>query len=234
MFNNKQVLGIIPARGGSKRLPGKNTAIVNNYPLIAWTILAGLGSRVLDKLVVSTEVDEIGRVAVDWGVHEVIPRSIELATDDASLHDVIVEVLTTLESRGEVFDYLLLLQPTSPLRTAYHIDEAFDLINRKGGVGAISVCRAEHPKEWMGKLSSDGVLDSFIRETRLNKQSQDFGPTFQINGAIYIIPIDRFLLEDTLFLESGMVAYVMDRSVSVDIDEAYDLKLADWLLETST
>jgi CMP-N-acetylneuraminic acid synthetase len=231
MFKGKRVLGIIPARGGSRRLPGKNIAHLNGKPLIAWTIEAGRMSNILDKLIVSTEDADIGELAIKWGADKTVRRSIHLASDNASINNVVLEALSLLKDDGEEFGYIVLLQPTSPLRTENHIRKAFRLIEERGGVGVISVSRTEHPIEWMGNLSPDGFLDSFIRETSLDKQSQEFVPSYQINGAIYIVPVDRFLEENTFFLATGMVAYVMDRMVSVDIDDEYDLRLAEWLLK---
>ena len=100
----------------------------------------------------------------------------------------------------------------------------------KNANGVVSICRTEHPVEWMGNLSPSGSLDSFFSETKLDRQSQEFRPSYQVNGAIYIVEVDLFLKEKTLFLRSGMVAYVMDRGSSVDIDDDYDLQLATWLI----
>ena len=230
MFRDKKVLGVIPARGNSKRLLRKNIRDLGDKPLIAWSIQAALGSKYLDKVVVSTEDSEIARVATEYGIHEVIQRSKPLSEDCATTTDVLLEVLKVLEKQGECFDYMVLLQPTSPLRTAIHIEEAFSLIKDKNALGAISVCTTEHPVEWMGKISEDLFLDSFFRDTKLENRSQEFLPSFQINGAIYVTPINRFLEEETLFLNSGMVAYVMDRASSVDIDNEFDLELVAWLL----
>ena len=231
MFRGKRVLGIIPARGSSKRLPKKNIRCLCDKPLIGWTIVAGRDSKILDKLVVSTESIEIERVTNDLGLTEVIKRSEILAGDDATINDAIVQVVNVMKKRGEQFEYIVLLQPTSPLRTAEHIDAAFGLMEARDSSGVISVCRTEHPVEWMGKLDPNGLLDSFILNTKLDQQSQNFLPSYQINGAIYITPVDGFLKEKSFFLKAGMVAYVMDRASSVDIDDEYDLQLAEWLLK---
>ena len=231
MYRGRRVLGIIPARGGSRRLQKKNIRHLCNKPLIGWTIDAARNSKTLDELVVSTEDVEVEKVVTALGLTEVIKRSSDLASDDATINDVVVEVLNVMKKRGEKFDYIVLLQPTSPLRTAEHVEGAFGLMETMDCSGVISVCRTEHPVEWTGKLGPDGFLDSFISNAELDKQSQEFMPSYQINGAIYVTPVDRFLKEKTLFLKSGMVAYVMDRASSVDIDDEYDLRLAAWLLE---
>ena len=224
------MLGLIPARAGSKRLLGKNLLCLLDRPLIAWSIDAGKESTIIDNVVVSTEDKEIIQVAKKFGADSIIERPFELATDHASSNDVLIHALDTLSDRGESYSYVAFLQPTSPLRTAYHIDEVFKLMATKRAGAVIGVCKTEHPREWTGKIPSNGSLSSFFLETELGRLSQEFSPTYQINGAIYIVPTDKFLQENTLFLQAGMVAYVMDRFSSVDIDEEYDLMFADWLL----
>ena len=230
MFKNEKVLGIIPARGGSKRLLKKNIQLLGGKPLVAWSIQAAQKTELLDKIVVSTEDPEIERIAFEWGIDDVIKRSRSLSDDRATTNAVVIEVLQILKEQGECFDYIVLLQPTSPLRTSAHIEHAFRLMEDKNAIGAVSVCRTEHPVEWMGKIPEGGLMDSFIREAELEKSSLDCALSYQINGAIYIASVDRFLDERTLFLKSGMVAYVMDRASSVDIDDEDDLNLAACLL----
>jgi CMP-N-acetylneuraminic acid synthetase len=230
MFKGGKVLGIIPARGGSKRLPRKNIRYIAKKPLIAWSIKAAFDSELLDKVVVSTESSEIEKIANECGIGDVINRSDALSNDDATTNEVLIEVLDVLRERGESYGHIVLLQPTSPLRTGADIKRAFHLMEEKNAIGAISVCRTEHPVEWMGQIGEGDLMDSFISETELDKSSQDCALSYQINGAIYIASVDRFLYEKTVFLKSGMVAVVMDRASSVDIDDEYDLQLAAWLL----
>ena len=169
MHKGKKVLGIIPARGGSKRLPKKNIVYLGNKPLIAWSIQAAQQTDVLDKIIVSTEDSEIERIAIEWGISEVIRRSKGLSDDRATTNAVVLEVLKMLKERGECFEYVALLQPTSPLRTAAHIEYAFNLMEEKNAVGVVGVCKTEHPVEWMGKIPKDGFMDSFILNTTLEK-----------------------------------------------------------------
>ena len=230
MFREQRVLAIVPARGGSKRLPGKNLHLVAGKPLIAWALEAGAKASAVDRTVLSTDDDALVASAVNQGFSDFLIRPAGLASDDASMTSVIAHAIKELKERGDDFGYLVLLQPTSPLRTAQHIDQAFDIMGKKNALGAVSICSTEHPKEWMGTISDDGLLDTFFQETQLEHQSQEFKPSYQINGAIYIVPIAEFLRQKTLFLRSGMAALVMKRQDSVDIDNAYDLQLADWLL----
>ena len=230
MYNGGKVLGIIPARGGSKRLPRKNIAPLAGKPLICWTIDSAKASTFIDKAVVSTENEEIAEIARQSDCVEIIKRTDALASDEATINDVVTDLLSVYKKRGQFFEYIILLQPTSPLRTSNDIDRAFKLMEVNGARGVVSICRTEHPVEWMGNLSPDGFLDSFFLQTKLNRQSQEFLPSYQINGAIYITPVALFLKEKTFFLRKGVTAYVMDRASSVDIDDEYDLQLAAWLL----
>ena len=230
MFRKQKVLSVIPARSGSKRLPGKNHRLIAGKPLIAWTLEASLGSVVVDRTVVSTDDSSVIETIGQQGFSDFLRRPNSLATDDASMTSVLIDVIETLSEQGEDFGYLILLQPTSPLRSAEHIQQAFDLMEERNAVGVVSVCLTEHPKEWTGKIREDGSLDAFFRETRLEMQSQELGKSYQINGAIYIVSVEKFMLQQTLFLPTGMTALIMDRRDSVDVDYKYDLDLADWLL----
>jgi CMP-N,N'-diacetyllegionaminic acid synthase len=230
VFRGQKVLALVPARSGSKRLPGKNLQSVAGKPLVTWALEAGVGAVSVDRTVLSTDDDALVASAAVQGFADFLMRPAALASDDASMTSVIVHAIETLKERGDEFGYMVLLQPTSPLRTAQHIDQAFVVIEEKGALGVVSICRTEHPQEWMGKLAGDGLLDSFFRETELERQSQAFEPSYQVNGAIYIIPVEKFLTHKTLFLPYGMAAFVMERQESVDIDNEHDLQLAEWLL----
>lgn len=231
MFRGEHVLGIIPARGGTKRLPGKNRALVHGRSLVHWAGHSAKDSIHVDKTILSTDDSEISQVGEELSeIDEVIKRPPELAQDDSSLTDVIINILALLATRGENYGFIVLLQPTSPLRTGQHIDEAFSVIEKHRGFGAVSVCQSEHPKEWMGNIPEDLRLDKFFKQTKLDQQSQKFETSYQVNGAIYIVPTSRLFEERRLFLSKGMIAYVMRRSESIDIDHQFDLELAEWLL----
>jgi CMP-N-acetylneuraminic acid synthetase len=231
MFKGKKVLGVVPARAGSKRLPGKNVAKIAGKPLICWTLEAAINSKYIDSVVLSTDDLNIAAVGGECYDLEVLIRPRGISDDNSPMVSVVENVIEQMEKRGSKFDYLVLLQPTSPLRRAEHIDEAFLTVTSKGGVGTVSICRTEHPQEWMGKIGSDDRLDSFFCQTQLEIQSQLFVPSYQVNGAIYIVPIDQFLEERTFFLRKGMIPYIMNRDVSIDIDEEFDLVIARTIFE---
>ena len=233
MFQDEKVIALIPARGGSKRLVDKNLRILDGKSLIEWSILAGKGSKFVDEIVVSTDSQRVVSVAEKCRVDDVIHRPPELAGDETTTTEVIEHAISHIYRTDEQSGYIVLLQPTSPLRHAGHIDQAFELMVKKTAIGAIGVCKTEHPVEWMGKISENLLMNSFFEGAELQKRSQDFSPSYQVNGAIYIVPINCFVEEKTIFLKSGMVAYVMDRRESVDIDDEYDLALAEWFLRQS-
>ena len=172
MYNNKEVLAIIPARGGSKRLPGKNIKDLNGKPLIAWTIDAALRSKYIDKSVVSTDDEIIAEISQKYGAEVPFIRPKELATDTASSIDVILHAINFYKTKGEPFEYVILLQPTSPLRTTEDIDHAFEMLNEETKA-IVSVCETEHPPLWSNTLPKDLSMKDFLAKEILNKRSQD-------------------------------------------------------------
>ena len=221
MKNKHDILAIIPARGASKRLPNKNILDFAGKPLIAWTIDAALKSKCITNVIVSTDDAQIASIAKKFGAKVPFLRPDSLATDESTTIDVVVDLVSKLSNK---YKYIALLQPTSPLRTSQHIDESFEQLGDKDAV--VSVVKTEHPIEWCNTLSSNKNLDNFINGTVRNKRSQDLPERYRINGAIYIIKTDILLREKTFLLEKGAVAYVMDRDVSIDIDQKQDFIIA--------
>lgn len=221
MYKDKTFLAIIPARGGSKRLPRKNVLDLCGKPLIAWSIEAGLNSKYIDKVVVTSDDDEILEVSKKFGA-ETINRPDELASDTATTFDAIKHTIDNLEK----YDYIVLLQPTSPLRNKKHIDEAIELLEEKNADAIIGVCEMDHSPLWSNTLDESLSMKGFLRDEVLNKRSQDLDKFYRINGAIYICKTDKLLEEKSFFLKDNIFAYVMDRKSSVDIDEQIDFKFA--------
>jgi CMP-N,N'-diacetyllegionaminic acid synthase len=224
MYKNKKFLAIIPARGGSKRLPRKNILNLNGKPLIRWSIEAGLKSKYIDNVVVTSDSTEILDVSKSAGA-EVIDRPVELASDTSTTFDVIKHVVGGTGG----FDYIVLLQPTSPLRTAQHIDEAIEILFERSADAVVSVCEVDHSPLWSNTLPNNDNMSNFIRDDVLNKRSQDLEVYYRLNGAIYICDVNRLLQEERFLLKENIFAYKMDKSVSIDIDEEIDLKIAQAL-----
>lgn len=232
MINGKTVLAIIPARSGSKRLPGKNTKILGSLPLISWTINAAFKSDVVDEVVVSTDDEHIAEIANKSGANVPFIRPKELAQDESTTVDVLIHTVEFFQERDRYFDYIMLLQPTSPLRNELHINEAAELLSLKLADAVVSVCETEHSPLWANTLDKQCGMDDFISTEIKNKRSQDLPTYYRLNGAIYLVKTDRMMSERSLFLESNIFAYKMKREDSVDIDQMIDFFVAEKLLES--
>lgn len=218
-MNSFKTLALITARGGSKGLPRKNVLPAGGKPLIAWTIEAAQQSRSVDKVVLSSDDDEIMEAAEKWGCDVPFRRPAFLASDTASSMDVVKHALNELPG----YDYVILLQPTSPMRTAYDIDAAFSLLQSCRAPSCVSVCEAEQSPYWMYKIGSDNRLEELLTKSELVTRRQDLPPVYVLNGAIYIAKVD-WLREKGSFLEDGCVAYLMPKDRSIDIDNAGDFE----------
>tara|TARA_A100000164_G_C21738693_1_gene691213 strand:+ start:113 stop:799 length:687 start_codon:yes stop_codon:yes gene_type:complete len=226
LLNNKSVLAIIPARKSSKRLPNKNKLLLAGKPLVAWTIQEAKKSKYIDSLIISSDDHDIHEIASKYGVKS-LHRPDHLATDRANTAQVCCEIINKLDKS---FHYIILLQPTSPLRKSIHIDAAFDLLIKKSAEAVISVCEAEHTPIWMNTLPSDLSLEKFLPNKFKNMQSQEFEKYFRLNGAIYICETKKLVQEKTFFLSKNIYAFKMDQRYSVDIDSIIDFKLAESLV----
>lgn len=225
MYKDKTFLAIIPARGGSKRLPRKNVLDLAGKPLIAWSIEAGLNSKYIDKVVVSSDYAEILAVSKKYSA-ESITRPEELASDTATTFDAIKHTIDNVEQ----YDYIVLLQATSPLRDTKHIDEAIELLESKNADAVVSVCEMDHSPLWSNTLDESLSMQGFLRDEVLNKRSQDLEKYFRLNGAIYICRTGKLLEEKSFFLKENIYAYKMNRESSIDIDEEIDFKIAEVLI----
>lgn len=230
MDNKPRILAIIPARAGSKRLPGKNIKELAGKPLIQWTMEAAKNSALLTEVIVSTDDERIVELAKSIDVNVPFVRPQHLAQDKSSSIDVIKHAIDFLEKQGKVFDFIMLLQPTSPLRTSCHIDEAINLLNKKGADAVISVCPTEHSPLWSNTLDDSGKMDSFISPEIKNTRSQDLPVHYRLNGALYITRITRLLAENTMFINDNIFAFKMTTESSVDIDERIDFTLAEAIM----
>ena len=226
MIDGKKIVAIIPARGGSKRIPGKNIKKLSGKPLIAWSIKAGLESKYVDDVIVSTDDLEIAKISVKYGADVPFIRPDSLSTDFAKSVNVLQHAIDFLNKSGSNYDYLVLLQPTSPLRNAKHIDEAMALLAKKNADAVIGVCKVHDNPLWSNIIPEDLSISSFLNSDVIGKRSQDVDDYYKVNGAIYICNIDRFIREKTLFIREKIFAYKMTREDSIDIDNNIDFELA--------
>ena len=222
-------LAVIPARGGSKGVPLKNTRMVNGLPLIAYTIKAALDSALFDNVLVSTDDENISKVAKEFGAEIPFLRPAYISSDFASSDAVVEHALNFYMSKGQSYDLVCKLQPTSPLRTGNHIIEAFDLFVRKNADFVVSVCECEHSPLWSGLLGKDYSMDGFMRSVDKHACRQELPQYYRLNGAIYIGKTDCFIQNGSFIGENGY-AYVMTLKDSIDIDTELDIELAEMLL----
>jgi CMP-N,N'-diacetyllegionaminic acid synthase len=212
-------LAIITARGGSKRLPGKNAVDFMGYPLIYWSIKAALDARCVQKLIVSTDSEELAEIAVRFGAEVPFIRPKYLSDDTAKSEDVLIHALSYYpEARN-----FILLQPTSPLRSSKHIDDAFDLFMRSNAKGCFSVGPLGHRLTSLFIKNEHDVFSSVCED--VNKTSLSSKDIFSINGALYIHEVISFL-DRGAFASDKLVLFEMCKEASVDIDTDYDYQLA--------
>lgn len=224
-------LGVITARSGSKGIKDKNIRIIAGKPLIAYTIESALQSQYIDEVMVSTDSDNYAQIAKRYGANVPFLRSVHNSSDMAKSIDVVLEVLDGYESIGKYFDNVLVLQPTSPLRTYKNIDEAFKLFYEKKADSIVSVCECEHSPLLSNVLPEDLSLSDFVKSENLIRR-QDFEKYYRLNGAIYISKVSVFR-ELGSFYGKNSYAYIMDQRESVDIDTELDFEFAELLLKMS-
>lgn len=222
-------LAIIPARSGSKGLPDKNIKPLLGKPLMAYTIEAAVQSGLFDTIHLSTDSERYAGVARTYGAEAPFLRSNRNSGDTASSWDVVLEVLEGYERRGRTFDTVALLQPTSPLRTAEDICNAYQTMREKHACTVVSVCEAEHPPIWSNVLPGSGCMNGFISQTA-SKQRQAAPKYFRLNGAVYLLNVENFKIRRSISYDAGCYAYIMPQERSVDIDGPLDMLVAEALL----
>ena len=217
MIDNKTVLAIIPARGGSKRLPNKNILLFENQPLICQSIEASNQSKYIDFTLVSTDNQKILETSKKCGAHVNGIRPENLSTDDTSTYSVIEYEINSLDKN---YDIIVLLQPTSPLRTCVHIDHALELMNGNKTSSVVSIVEAKHPKEWMFSLDDNMKI---IRDK--HEQHTRYPKSYHLNGAIYASNTLEYLKKKT-FINNDTSVFIMEPEYSIDIDTKLDFFIA--------
>lgn len=231
MIQGKKNVAIITARGGSKGLPRKNVLPVLGIPLIEYTIVEAKKSQYIDKIIVSTDDFEIASITQKLGIDVPFIRPKELAEDNSTSEDVILHTLNWLSQNDNDYDFFILLQPTSPLRKANHIDEAIELFSATENANTLySVVEVSQFPSKMKEIASNGFLENYTNDFKDFKRRQDFPKLFYPNGAIYISTTERFL-ELQSFDEKKLIPYKMNQIDSIDIDTELDLIFAEFVLK---
>jgi CMP-N,N'-diacetyllegionaminic acid synthase len=228
MHQESEILAIITARGGSKGVPKKNIRPLNGKPLIAYSIEAAKRSRYIDRVVISTDSEEIADIAVLHGAEILFLRPAQYSTDESPVWEAIVHALQWIEEHErKTYSTFCLLQPTSPFRKSQHIDCAFDkFFSVKTADSLISICESSKSPFWSQIISSDGLLHPLIESKEQYNRRQDLPKTYDINGAIYISKTE-FYRRMKSFLKGKTTFFVMERDSSLDIDTELDFIVAD-------
>lgn len=223
-------IAIIPARSGSKGLKDKNIRLLGGKPLLAYTIEAALKSKCFDTVMVSTDSKKYAKIATEYGAEVPFYRSQETSKDSASPWKVVKEVLENYKALGKEFDTFTLLQPTSPLRTAQDIRNAYKELKEKNANAVVSMCELECSMHLVNTLPKSLSMKGFISDAQYNKRRQEIRPYYRFNGAIYISRVKTFMKHMNIYNDK-CYAYIMDRNRSYDIDDKNDLKIVEALLK---
>lgn len=222
MYKDKRILAIIPARGGSKGLPGKNIRPLMDKPLIGWTIEAAKNSQYIDDIFVSTDSKEIAAVSEKFGVSVPELRPEKLANDKATSASVVLYTLEYMRKNGKSYDYFLLLEPTSPLRKIDDLDNAIELAcsnPSKAGVVSLGEVHMEHPSI-VKRIDANGIIVPYV-ETAKVTQRQQLDKAYFPYGVVYLVKTDDFE-KNQLFYGSDSLPYYIERWQCYEVDDIYD------------
>ncbi len=224
MIQGKSVLAIITARGGSKGVPRKNIRVVGGKPLIAYSIEAARSSSCVDRVILSTDDPEIAEVAARYGCEIPFMRAPVLASDEARSADVVLDALV----RCPGFDYFVLLQPTSPLRTAADIDACAATCLAAGAPVCVSVSEVSESPFWMYRIGHGQTLSAILPPTAAARR-QDLERIYALNGAVYFAD-STFFAKHKTFLVPSTIAYIMPQERAVDLDTLTDFNFLEFLI----
>lgn len=215
-------ISLIPARSGSKGIIGKNTVNLLGKPLLAWSIEASLNSKYISKTIVSSDDNNILNIAKQFKA-DTLMRPKELASDSSTSEAVVEHLLRTLDEEVKLYDYLILLQATSPLRDSNDIDDSIKKLLNSNATALISVFKDESKILKAFKENDDGYIEGISNNEYPFSRRQDLPPVYMSNGAIYIIKIAEFLKTKKLFTDKTTL-YEMSKEKSLDIDTLEDLE----------
>jgi N-acylneuraminate cytidylyltransferase/CMP-N,N'-diacetyllegionaminic acid synthase len=225
-----EAICIIPARSGSKGIPDKNVYLLNGKPLIAYSIEAALASPKIKRVIVSTDSESYAEIARQYGADVPFIRPPELAGDEVHSIFSVIHCLEWLQEKERYYPELVVkLLPTAPLRKTKHIDEAVELYKQKGSGSVISVCLADKSPRYYRRIVSNHLVP-YEAFNNINYQRQDLESIYQLNGSIYI-STPQIIIKNRTFQVEETYPYVMDRKYSIDIDDCFDLKIAEFLLQ---
>jgi CMP-N,N'-diacetyllegionaminic acid synthase len=232
MYKNQKIVNIIPARGGSKGVPRKNIKLLNGKPLISYAIKAAFGSRYLDRVIVSTDDDEIAKIAKRLGAEVPFIRPKKLARDNTLAFSVLQHAVNYLEEKENYHPgIVVLIQATSPLVLSMDIDNTIEQMIKSSKNSCFTACEISERPEWMYEIKK-GQPILFLGDATFRTRRQDLPKLYRINGAVYVMTKEMLMKENRL-INAHPNIFIMPRERSVDIDEPFDFKLAEILIRHS-
>ena len=230
MLNKFHVTALIPARGGSKRLPRKNVKLLHGKPLIAWSIEVAKASKYIDRVIVSTDDEEIKKISEQYVAEVPFLRPEHLSNDHASSFDVIKHAIGFLQL-DQPNELIVLLQPTSPLRLVSELDTALEFFIAKNAKGIVSISETEYSPMWSNTLPENGCMSDFIRPEVQGKRSQDLPTFFRLNGSIYIYETLALLEQSKIFFDNNVYGFETALETAIDIDTGLDFLIAETIMK---
>ena len=227
MYKDKTTIGIITARGGSKGLPGKNIMQFNGRPLLYWTIIAAQRSKYLDGLIITTDCNEIAKIAEQFGCDVPFLRPKELAQDTSPSS---VAIIHALESLRETYDYLTILEPTSPLREGKDIDQSIEIVVDKNLKSVLSVSKVEaHHPLFLFTKSGQNILSNYLAQDYKSLRRQDISPLYALDGNIYTVRTREYIQTGEVLFGDASFALLLEPWKEIEIDTKYDFIIAQAL-----
>lgn len=225
MINSKSILAIIPARGGSKGIPRKNIKLLAGKPLIVWTIEEAKKSKYIDRIILSSEDEETINVAKEYGCEVPFVRPKELAQDETAGIEPVIHAINSLSIK---YDYICLLQPTSPLRKVVDIDGCILSCISNNSESCVSVTIVDKHPYWMYEIDENKKLEPLFSNNIIRRQ--DLHSVYVLNGAVYFCST-KMIIETEKLIEKNTLSYEMSKLNSLDIDDNLDFELAEFLIK---
>lgn len=227
------IIAVIPARSGSKGVKNKNIRELNGIPLMGYSIEVARQANIFDEIIVSTDSTEYAVIARKLGAQVPFLRTYELSNDEAQTLDVVRDTILQYEKMGKSFDSVMILQPTSPLRSKEDILGAVDIMRKKTAEIVVSICEAEHSPLWSNILTKEGTMDKFYNNSKNNKPRQQLEKYYRINGAIYLVNIKHLMTSNNEMFYKTVKChpFIMPCNRSVDIDEELDFIIAESIIK---
>lgn len=233
MISEKKIIAIIPARGGSKGLPGKNIKELCGKPLIAWTVEAGLRSQYIDEVVVSTDTQEIASIALKYGASVPFYRPADLSSDTSTSFDVVKHALSYYKKElNKEFDYIVMLEPTSPLRDTLDIDSAIEqLLSNDQASSIVGICKTESQNPaFLAKKNNDNFLVGYENKDMRVMRRQEINEVYFFEGSVYISDVKTLLTRKTFYHEYTL-GYEVPKWKSPEIDDIEDFVIIEALMK---